>query len=144
MSTGVSGHALMRLQCGVGRLHLHPISETHQLRPTLTYMDYLARKARRGRGGAGSGEDSDDGPPPDPDEPPPPPAAKKEKKPAADAKEVQVAVRKADDKGVALQGGLTAVRREMLIAIRAEEDEAWEDYEFCDGEVCFLFFLGSE
>ena len=44
----------------LGQLHLHPISETHQLRPTLTYMDVLSRKNRRGRGGAGSDDDSDD------------------------------------------------------------------------------------
>lgn len=30
---------------------------------------------------------------------------------------------------------MSAARREMLVAIRAEEDEAWEDLEFCDGEV---------
>src|ERR1700730_8246464 len=53
-----------------GQLHLHPISETHPLRPTLTYLDALSRKSRR-RFGVGSGSDSDDGPPPDPDEPAP-------------------------------------------------------------------------
>ncbi|EMD41767.1 hypothetical protein CERSUDRAFT_79402 [Gelatoporia subvermispora B] len=117
-----------------GHLYLHPISETHQLRPTLTYMDVLSRKSRRGRGG-GSDDDSDDGPPPDPDEPAPAPAPKKEKKPVGEAREVQVAVRKSgDDKSVQFQGGLTAVRREMLTIIRNEEDEEWVDYEFCDGE----------
>ncbi|GBE78334.1 hypothetical protein SCP_0112190 [Sparassis crispa] len=118
-----------------GQLHLHPISETHQLRPTLTYMDILTRKNKRGRGGEGSDDDSDDGPPPDPDEPAPAPAPKKEKKPAVDAKEVQVSVRKtSDDKGMHFQGGLTAVRREMLTIMHAEEDEKWDDYEYCDGE----------
>ncbi|KAH8100619.1 DNA-directed RNA polymerase III subunit Rpc5 [Cristinia sonorae] len=119
-----------------GVLHLHPISETYQLRPTLTYMDVLSRKSRRPKGNAGSDDDSDDGPPPDPDEPAPAPAApKKEKKKAGEAKEVQVSVRKVvDDKGLSLGGGLTAVRREMLMAIRSEEDERWEDYEYCDGE----------
>jgi DNA-directed RNA polymerase-3 subunit RPC5 len=34
-----------------------------------------------------------------------------------------------------LQGGLSAVRREMLLAIRTEDEEVWEDLEFCDGEV---------
>jgi len=117
-----------------GQLHLHPISETHQLRPTLTYMDVLSRKSKRHRGGD-SDDDSDDGPPPDPDEPPPAPAPKKEKKPAADAKEVQVSVRKSgDDRSAQFQGGLTAVRREMLTLIHAEEDEQWDDYEYCDGE----------
>ncbi|KAG1826092.1 DNA-directed RNA polymerase III subunit Rpc5 [Suillus subaureus] len=117
-----------------GQLHLQPISETHQFRPTLTYLDIMSRKSRRSRGDAGSDEDSDDGPPPDPDEPPPiQTTSKKEKKPL-EVKEVQVSARKAaDDKGN-LQGGLSAVRREMLLAIRAEEDEVWEDLDFCDGE----------
>ncbi|KAI0068406.1 hypothetical protein BV25DRAFT_1818816 [Artomyces pyxidatus] len=117
-----------------GHLHLHPISETHQMRPTLTYLDVLSRKSRRARG-AGSDSDSDDGPPPDPDEPAPAPVPKKEKKSAGDAREVQVAARKTDDKGGQnLQGGLSTIRREMLIAIRAEEDEAWQDFDYYDGE----------
>lgn len=117
-----------------GKLHLHPISETHQLRPTLTYMDILTRKTRR-RTGADSDEESDDGPPPDPDEPAPAPAVPKKERKAADAKEVQVAVRRNDDKSMQLGGGLTATRREMLMAIRAEEDERWEDVQYYDGEV---------
>ena len=119
----------------IGKLHLHPISETHQFRPALTYMDILTRKTKR-RGGGGSDDDSDDGPPPDPDEPAPAPAPKKEKKPSAEAKEVQVAIRKsADDRGMSFAGGLTAVRREMLTAIRTEEDERWEEYEYCASDV---------
>lgn len=118
-----------------GKLYLHPISETHQLRPTLTYIDNLTRKTKR-RGGADSDDDSDDGPPPDPDEPVPAPAPKKEKKPTGEAKEVQVSVRKSgDDKSMQLGGGLTAMRREMLLALRAEEDERWDEYEYCEGEV---------
>lgn len=119
----------------LGKLYLHPISETHQLRPSLTYMDILTRRSRRR---AGEDEDSDEGPPPDPDEPAPLPIVKKEKKvPIGEAKEVQVSVRKAaDDKGISFGGGITAVRREMLMKIRAEEDESWEDYEFHDGQVC--------
>ena len=104
------------------------------MRPTLTYMDVLNRKSRR-RAGDGSDDESDEGPPPDPDEPAPAPAPRKEKKPAPEAKEVQVSVRKADDRSAQMQGGMTAVRREMLMAIHAEEDEKWEDYEYCDGEV---------
>ena len=116
-----------------GRLHLHPISETHQFRPTLTYMDMHLRKHRRSRG---DDSDDDDGPPPDPDEPAPAPVPKKEKKPAGDAKEVQVAVRKTgESQGLQFQGGLTQIRREMLTMIHAEEDESWEDYEYCGGEV---------
>ncbi|KAJ6574904.1 DNA-directed RNA polymerase III subunit Rpc5 [Mycena capillaripes] len=117
-----------------GQLHLHPISETHQLRPTLTYLDILSRKNKRSRAGGGSDSDSDDGPPPDPDEPAPPPPPKKEKKPSGEAREVQVTARKSEDKGGVqpVHGGLSVARREMLIAIRAEEDEGWQDLEFCD------------
>ncbi|KAJ7107634.1 DNA-directed RNA polymerase III subunit Rpc5 [Mycena crocata] len=116
-----------------GQLHLHPISETHQLRPTLTYLDILSRKSKRSRGG-GSDSDSDDGPPPDPDEPAPAPIPKKEKKPSGEAREVQVTARKSEDKGgiQPMHGGLSTARREMLIAIRAEEDEAWQELQFCD------------
>jgi len=102
----------------------------------------MSQKSRRSRGDAGSDEDSDDGPPPDPDELPPVQTnvPKKEKKPL-EAKEVQVSARKAvDDKGN-LQGGLSTARREMLLAIRSEEDEAWQDLEFCNGEVWFFFFF---
>jgi len=119
-----------------GQLHLHPVTETHQLRPTLTYLDAISRKSKR-RPGAGSDSDSDDGPPPDPDDPAPPPVVKKEKKPAGDAREVQVSARKAlDDKGSGIQasqGGLSTVRREMLLAIRTEDEEPWEDLKYYDG-----------
>lgn len=115
---------------------MHPISETHQLRPTLTYVDVLTRKTKRSKAGAGSDDDSDDGPPPDPDEPQQAPAPKKEKRSTGEVREVQVSVRKAvDDKGVPMGGGITSVRREMLLALRAEEDEQWVDYTFHDGEV---------
>lgn len=112
-----------------GKLHLHPISQIHQLRPTLTYLDILSRKNRR-RGGAGSDSDSDEGPPPDPDEVAPPVAApKKEKKTVSDAKEVHATARKADDQA---QGGMSTVRREMLHIMREEEDEKWSNLEFFD------------
>jgi len=126
------------LTARVGQLHLHPIAETHQLRPTLTYLDVLSsRKTKRFRAGAGSESESDDGPPPDPDEPAPIPTPKKDKKPAGEAKEVQVSARKSDEKGgqQPLQGGLSSVRRDMLSIIRTEEEENWQDLEFCDGEV---------
>lgn len=112
-------------------LHLHPINETHQFRPTLTYLDILSRKSKRSR--VGSDSDSDDGPPPDPDEPPPVSAPKKEKKPV-EVREIQVSTRKADDKNSihSAQSGLSAVRREMLQIIRKEEDEDWEDIQFHD------------
>ncbi|KAF8973891.1 DNA-directed RNA polymerase III subunit Rpc5 [Flammula alnicola] len=114
-----------------GKLHLHPISEAHQLRPTLTYLDILSRRNRRSRG-TGSDSDSDDGPPPDPDEVAPVVAPKKEKKAPTDVREVHVTARKSDDQNGSGQGGLSAVRREMLHIIRSEEDEKWEDLEFCD------------
>ncbi|KAH7883721.1 DNA-directed RNA polymerase III subunit Rpc5 [Phlebopus sp. FC_14] len=117
-----------------GRLHLLPISETHQFRPTLTYLDAMSRKSRRSKNGIGSDSESDEGPPPDPDEPAPPHAPKKDKKPV-EVKEVQVSARKtSDDRGGGLQGGMSAVRREMLLAIRSEEDEPWLSVEFYDGE----------
>lgn len=116
-------------------MHLHPLNETHQLRPTLTYLDALNRKSRRSRG-ADSNSDSDDGPPPDPDEVPAVPAPKKDKKSAGEAKEVQVAARKAEEKGGQnLQGGLSAIRREMLMSLRAEEEEEWQALNYHGSEV---------
>ena len=38
-------------------------------------------------------------------------------------------------------GGMTAMRREMLMHIRAEEDERWDNYEFHGGQVCAMFSL---
>lgn len=107
------------------------------MRPTLTYLDAISRKSKR-RPGAGSDSDSDDGPPLDPDDPAPLPVVKKEKKVTGEAKEIQVSARKAtDDKSgmQSSQGGLSTVRREMLLAIRTEDEEEWQDLEFCDGEV---------
>jgi hypothetical protein len=97
----------------------------------------MSRKSRRSRGtGGGSDTESDDGPPPDPDEAPPVVAAPKKDKKTVDAKEVQVSVRRfGDDKS--LQGGMSAARRELLLAMRTEEEEPWQPVEFCDGEVLF-------
>lgn len=36
------------------------------------------------------------------------------------------------------------MRREMLMQIRAEEDEQWDDYEFCDGEVRVSVMLPAQ
>ncbi|KAJ3822998.1 DNA-directed RNA polymerase III subunit Rpc5 [Lentinula raphanica] len=111
-------------------LHLHPISAIYQFRPTLTYLDTLSRKNRR-RGGDESDSDSDDGPPPDPDEPAPVAApVKKEKKAAGEAKEVQVSARRTDEKAGNLSQ-LSNARKEMLAIIRAEQDESWQNLEFC-------------
>lgn len=126
-----------------GHLHLHPISQTHQLRPTLMYLDVLSRKSRRSRSGAGADGDSesDDGPPPDPDDPTPAPVvAKKEKKPNTESKEVQVTAKKTSEDKTGtqqFQGGLSQVRREMLMIIRDEAEEPWEELEYYDGEVSF-------
>ncbi|KAG6879741.1 hypothetical protein C0992_012344 [Termitomyces sp. T32_za158] len=114
-----------------GQLHLHPISSTHQFRPTLTYLDMLSRKHKRNR--LGNDSDSDDGPPPDPDEPVLVTLPKKEKKPSGESREVQVTARKTEDKGSGqAQGTLSVVRRDMLQAIRAEEDEEWQELHFYD------------
>jgi len=47
----------------------------------------------------------------------------------AEAKEVTVSVKKMDDAN--LQGGLSTMRREMLLGMRKEQEEAWIDYDFC-------------
>ena len=128
-----------------GHLHLHPISQTHQFRPTLTYMDVFHRKNRR-RANGDDDSDSDDGPPPDPDDPNPPAQVKKEPKAAGEAKEVTVSLRKTDDKGMGAQSsssGMSAVRREMMQAIREEEDEPWQELKYCDGEVMVLLVFTS-
>ena len=123
-----------------GTLHLHPLNETHQLRPTLTYLDALNRKSRRSRAGD-SESDSGDGSPPDPDDVSPVSAHKKGKKPASEAKEVQVAARKAEEKGGRdLQGGMSAMRREMLMSLRAEEEEEWQDLVYHGPEVSCPYF----
>ena len=127
----------------LGKLYLHPISQTHQFRPTLTYLDILSRKNKRSRGGD-SDSDSDDGPPPDPDEIAPAVPLKKEKKAAGEAKEVHVSARKSDDQsGLGGQGSLSAVRREMLHIIRVEEEEQWESLAFCNVTVRGLNILSS-
>ena len=98
----------------------------------------LSRKGKRSKTGAGSESDSDDdGPPPDPDEPVPAIQPSKKERKMGEAKEVQVSTRRTEDKGnmTYQQGGLSSVRREMLLALRNEEEESGEDLEFCDGEV---------
>jgi len=61
---------------------------------------------------------------------------KKGKKPASEAKEVQIAARKAEEKGGRdLQGGMSTMRREMLMSLRAEEDEEWQDLVYHGPEV---------
>ena len=102
----------------------------------MTYLDVLSRTSKRAWSGASDSE-SDDGPPPDPDEPARIPIEKKEKRPTKESREVQVSARKIEDKGGAqVPGSLSAVRKEILHAIRAEEDVSWEDLQFFDVSVC--------
>lgn len=122
--TSPSGLGLTSERSISGKVHLHPVTEAHQFRPTLTYLDSLSRK----NGPGGNDSDSDDGPPPDPDDPTPAVTTKKTKKPVGDAKEVQVSTKGGSDQ----QAGMSVVRREMLQIIRNEEDEDWEPLEFCD------------
>lgn len=113
---------------------MHPITQTHQFRPTLTYLDVLSRKSKRGQGDSDS---EDDGPPPDPDDPTPVVERTKKEKKVLEAREVQVSARKAEDKsGLQLGAGLSTARKEMLVAIHAEEDESWQSLTVCSEEVC--------
>jgi len=117
-----------------GRLHLHPIGETHQFRPSQTYLDVIARRTTARERRRDSDEESD-GPPPDPDDPnPPAPVVKKAKK-TGEIKEVQVTARKAEEKGgQQLFGGLSQIRREILSKMREEREEPWENLDWCDIE----------
>ena len=127
----------------LGKLNLHPIRETHQFRPTLTYLDILSRRNRHGQQG-GSDSESDDGPPPDPDDPSLVQVPKKEKKSTGPGKEVQVSARKSDDKSAtSALGGLSTVRRDMLRIIRSEEDEEWEELRFFDVAVRHSRFFST-
>ncbi|KIY72755.1 hypothetical protein CYLTODRAFT_428784 [Cylindrobasidium torrendii FP15055 ss-10] len=113
-----------------GELHLHPISETHQFRPTLTYLDVFNRKTRR-RGEDDS--DEDDGPPPDPDDPTPVVIPKPEKRAKKlDAKEVTVAAKRGEEKSMQAMGSMSSTRKEMIQAIHNEEDEDWQPLTFND------------
>jgi DNA-directed RNA polymerase-3 subunit RPC5 len=126
----------MKLINHPGTLHLHPLSETHQLRPTLTYLDALNRKSRRPRGTDSDSDSGDGSPPPDPDDVPPVSAPKKGKKSAGEAKEVQVAARKAEEKGGRdIQGGMSVMRRELLMSLRVEEEEEWQNLTYHSPEV---------
>lgn len=123
---------------------MHPTSEIHQFRPTLTYLDLLSQKSKRSRGGGGDDSDSDDGPPPDPDEVPPETTAPRKEKKVGESKEVHATARKSDDVGgPGGVGVLSTVRREMLQMIRMEEEEKWEDLTFCDVAVGLYIFIWS-
>ncbi|KAG8928835.1 hypothetical protein FRC03_002415 [Tulasnella sp. 419] len=101
-----------------GELHLHPISQTHQFRPSLTYLDVLSRKAKP-QVGDDEEEDEDEG------------NADKGKAPARD---VQISARGSGEGagGAAAMGGLSAVRREMIATMRKEQEEKWHDLDWYD------------
>ena len=120
-----------------GQLHLHPISQTHQLRPSLTYLDFQQRRSKSRRGH--EDDDESDEAPPDPDDPGSPPKDKgKEKAKAAPtpAKEIQAAARRVED------AGLSVTRREFLLRMREERSEDWESLKYFDTDVSF-FYLES-
>jgi DNA-directed RNA polymerase-3 subunit RPC5 len=89
-----------------------------------------SKKNKRSRAGAGSESESDEGPPPDPDEAPVASTSKAKEKKQVEMREINVSTRKADEKGMAT--GLSTARREMLQIIRAEEEEEWHNYDYCD------------
>lgn len=65
---------------------------------------------------------------------------KKEKKASvAEAKEVQVSARRAADDKAGNLSQLSNAKREMLAIIRAEQDESWQNLDFCGIEVCSSF-----
>lgn len=125
-----------------GVLHLHPISETHQLRPSLTYLDVIAKHQSSREKRRDSDDESDD-PAPDPDEPTPVVAPPKKEKKTLEAREVQVTARKVEDKGGPSMGGMSQLRRDMLTRMRTEHQEEWERLEWCDAEVRTPYLLLS-
>jgi DNA-directed RNA polymerase III subunit RPC5 len=115
-----------------GRLHLHPVSEIQQLRPSLTHLDENSNKSESSKT-AGVSVDPDDS---TGDQSAIPGLLRREDMNMADAKEALVTARKPGDSGnIYLQSGVTAVRREMLLALRLEEEEKWEELAFCSADV---------
>ncbi|KIO31197.1 hypothetical protein M407DRAFT_68288 [Tulasnella calospora MUT 4182] len=102
-----------------GQLYLHPISQVHQFRPTLTYMDVLSRKNR-------PKTDDDD----DVEEESAPPAAAATV--AKAAREVVVAARGTPGEAAGNVGGLSALRRDMISTMRKEQEERWVDMQWDD------------
>ena len=115
-------------------MHLHPISETHQFSPNLSYLDVLSKNSSPRRPND-EDEEEEEGPPPDPDDPQPAPSSpKKVKKATSNAKEVTVAARRAGDGSEDL-GGLSSVRRELILKRRKERDEPWKALDYHDEQV---------
>jgi len=114
-----------------GKLHLHPISETHQFSPNLSYLDVLSKNSSPRHPNAS--DEDEEGPPPDPDDPQPAPSSPKKVKKAgtSNAKEVTVAARRVGDGSEDL-GGLSSVRRELILKRRKERDEPWQALDYHD------------
>ena len=115
----------MRVDRGVGEMHLHPISETYQFRPTMTYLDLLSRKTAPTVGDEEEEEEEV-------------PAAKPAGAAHTTAKEIVVSAR--DATAGASVGGLSALRRELISTLRKEQDEKWVDLEWHEQDVSDDFF----
>ncbi|KZT57410.1 hypothetical protein CALCODRAFT_434231 [Calocera cornea HHB12733] len=99
------------------KLYLHPLERTYQLRPSLDYLDALAAKekeSRRGRGDEDDEEEEEEG----------------ETRVKRDVREVIGTVKgSGTDKEF---GGMSTVRKEMLVMMRDEKEEKWHDLEWND------------
>jgi DNA-directed RNA polymerase-3 subunit RPC5 len=117
-----------------GRFHLHPVGDIQQLRPSLTHLDeQQSNKSSSSKIAGVAAADSDDGAG---DRVAIPGLPRREDVNMADAKEALVTTRKSGDlSSIHLQSGVTAVRREMLLALRLEEDGRWEELAFCGADV---------
>lgn len=105
-----------------GRLHLHPIAEIQQFRPTLTYLDVLTRQ--KAKPAAYEEEDDDNA----------------DAVPAGKAREVVVSARGGEQSGGGM-GQMTGLRREMIATARKEQKEAWVDLEWFDEAVSTPFSI---
>ncbi|KAG8999397.1 hypothetical protein FRB90_012083 [Tulasnella sp. 427] len=103
-----------------GQLYLHPISQVHQFRPTLTYMDVLSRKTKSTAEDDEEGEEENAAP------------ATAAATAAKSAREVVVAARGTPGEGAGNVGGLSALRREMISTMRKEQEERWVDMQWDD------------
>ncbi|BGP12762.1 hypothetical protein JCM10213_007277 [Rhodosporidiobolus nylandii] len=98
-------------------LHLNPVNQTFQLRPSLTYLDNLLAIERRAKRAAQAGDDDDDEEMSDTE-------LKKE-----EAKAVQVSVKQAagsDPNKGPLGGGNGRAGAGLFAPLRAEESESWK------------------
>ncbi|KZO98350.1 hypothetical protein CALVIDRAFT_535428 [Calocera viscosa TUFC12733] len=100
------------------KLYLHPLEKTYQLRPSLDYLDALAAKekeSRRGRDDDDEEEEDDE---------------REGRVKPRDVREVIGSVKgTGGDKEF---GGMSTVRKEMLVMVRDEKEEKWHDLEWND------------